>query len=458
MPSIPDRSRSALARPEAHRRARERARAERIEDTPGQPRHRGREITRRLLADLAPAHATRVTVADEKDGHGTIRTIRPTGRPRARAVEDHPFVTLTTTGTGRCPGGIMWALVVDMDHDDSLLRLYAADVPAPSWIIEKGRNGHVQAGWIIEAVALGPNARPGPIAYAEDVRAALTAAVGGDTAFTNRRHWNPTWPGWETEGRVIWGPTAPRTLGALRAEMIERGTWPSSEAQRARRQRTHPDAVRALLATATSSITVTTGERNQFVFDYARLRPSGTVADAAAEANAMCAPPLPSAEVAGIVRSIERYEARTGCCGRERGTGKVSDTYRAAQAARGRVGGSRSTPAQHAQRVAAARRATTARSRRAAERAQQARRQARNGWTTARIAEHHGVTTRAVRGWLSAPTKQAEKTGASGYPWPSHRTPLARAGALPAPLLPPTMPLRTPATMPPHLPRERIST
>lgn len=435
MSRIPDSYRGATARAEACRRA--------------------REGTRRLLADLAPAHATRVTVTDEKDGHGTVRTIRPTGRPRARTVEDHPFVTLTTAGTGRGPGGIMWALVVDMDHDDSLLRLYAADVPAPSWIIEKGRNGHVQAGWIIEAVALGPNARPGPIVYAEDVRAALTAAVGGDTAFTNRRHWNPTWPGWETEGRVIWGPTAPRTLGALRAEMIERGTWPSSEAQRARRQCTHPDAARALVATATSSITVTTGERNQFVFDYARLRASGTVADAAAEANAMCAPPLPSAEVAGIVRSIGRYEARTARCGRERGTGKVSDAYRAAQAARGRVGGSRSTPAQHAQRVAAARRATTARSRRAAERALQARRQARNGWTTASIAEHHGVTTRTVRGWLSAPTKRAENTGASGYPDAPDWTPTPLRAAVPGAPQRPLRSNRYPRLHPPPRPDPR---
>ena len=50
-----------------------------------------------------------------------------------------------------------------------------------------GRNGHVQAGWIIEHVTVGPNARPAPIAFAEDVRAALAAAVGGAPAFTNRR-------------------------------------------------------------------------------------------------------------------------------------------------------------------------------------------------------------------------------------------------------------------------------
>lgn len=203
------------------------------------------------LADLAPDYAPRVTVADKKDGHGLVRALHPTTTKRhARAVEDFPFVDLCTEGTGRRPGGLLWALIVDMDHDDSLLRIFAADVPRPSWIIEKGRNGHAQAGWIIEAVTLGPNARQAPQDYAEDVRAALTAACDGDRQFRNRRAWNPTWTGWATEGKVFWGPTIPRPLGTLRAEMIERGTWPTAEVQRARRQRTHPDAARALVATA----------------------------------------------------------------------------------------------------------------------------------------------------------------------------------------------------------------
>ena len=180
------------------------------------------------LADLAPEYATRVTVADEKDGHGLVRALHPTtGKRHARAVEDFPFVDLCTEGTGRRPGGLLWALIVDMDHDDSLLRIFAADVPRPSWIIEKGRNGHAQAGWIIEAVALGPNARQAPQDYAEDVRAALTLALGGDPQFRNRRAWNPSWTGWATEGKVFWGPTQPRSLGALKAEMTERGTWPA---------------------------------------------------------------------------------------------------------------------------------------------------------------------------------------------------------------------------------------
>ena len=125
-------------------------------------------------------------------------------------------------------------------------------------------------------------------------------------------------------------------------------------------------------------MTVEQGERNQFVFDYARLRRTGTVAQAAAHANSLCAPPLPAAEVAGIIRSIERYEARQRTRNglRGRGHGHLSDAYRRRQAERGRIGGSRGTAAQRAQRVTAAQRAAHVRAQKAAARATEARQQA----------------------------------------------------------------------------------
>ena len=362
------------------------------------------------FAELAPAVATRVTVCHDKTARGIVRKI-------SHGIEHFQFVDPVTAGTGRRPGGVMWVLTVDMDHDDSLLRIFAADVPQPSWIIEKGRNGHVQAGWIIEHVTVGPNARPAPIAFAEDVRAALTAAVGGDPAFTNRRQWNPTWTGWATEGRVIWGPTAPRSLGTLRAEMIEHGTWPSPEVHTATGTRRDTNTARALVSAAEASMTVEQGERNQFVFDYARLRRTGTVAQAAAHANSLCAPPLPAAEVAGIIRSIERYEARQRTRNglRGRGHGHLSDAYRRRQAERGRIGGSRGTAAQRAQRVTAAQRAAHVRAQKAAARATEARQQAANGATTAQIAERMDVTTRTVRTAKTGPHPE-EIIGASGCP------------------------------------------
>ncbi|MBY0170646.1 replication initiation protein [Micrococcus luteus] len=374
-----------------------------------------------VLADLAPAEATRVTVCHDKTARGIVRKI-------SDGIEHFQFVDPVTAGTGRRPGGVMWVLTVDMDHDDSLLRIFAADVPQPSWIIEKGRNGHVQAGWIIEHVTVGPNARPAPIAFAEDVRAALTSAVGGDPAFTNRRQWNPTWTGWATEGRVIWGPTAPRSLGALRAEMIENHTWPTLEAPVSTAARRDTNTARALVSAAEASMTVEQGERNQFVFDYARLRRTGTVAQAAAHANSLCAPPLPAAEVAGIIRSIERYEARQRTRNglRGRGHGHLSDAYRRRQAERGRIGGSRGTAAQRAQRVTAAQRAAHVRAQKAAARAAEAHQQAADGATTAQIAERMGVTARTVRTWLNQPPaqrKSSERQGALARPSRHHPSP-----------------------------------
>lgn len=405
------------------------------------------------LAELAPAYATRVTVARTKTERGTVRSLKPTGRRHARPVEDFQFITPVTEGTGTRPGGVMWVLTVDMDDDASLLRICEADVPKPSWIIEKGINGHVQAGWIIDPVALGPKAHPRPIAYAEAVRAALTAAVGGDPHFTNRRQWNPTWTGWATEGLVIWGPTAPRTLGELHEELSRAGLWPT-EADQHERRRTNSTA-RKLLTNATAGIQVSEGERNQFVFDYARLRPAGvTVADAAAEANTMTCPPLPAAEVAGIIRSIERYEARGGRTG---GRGCAGEAYRQMQAARGRRGGTRGTTAQRAQRATAAARATEARSRKRAARATEARQKAARGWTTAQLAEHFRVTARTVRGWLSTVTKKAENTGASGVPRALPVGSPHTSTRHPHPSEPPTKATTRPLTPPPvtHFPGPR---
>ena len=395
------------------------------------------------LADVAPKWATLVNVSDSKDGRGVVRAIRPgfiwvrqdnyrTGKAervkwwKVSGVEQFQYFTPTTLGSSPRAGGVLWTLGVDMDHEDSYLRLmeavHAGEVPEPSWVVEKFGNGHGQAGWITETVALGPNADPRIIAFAEDIRQALTAVLGGDPGFINRRMWNPFWPGWAELGSVQWGHVAPRSLSTLYAELKAAGSWPTAEKRRelrAARKRVESDAERALMAEALDGFTTETGERNVFVFDMARLRRSGAVEDAAAEANSLCSPPLPAAEVRGIVRSIEGFEADWGAPwerqGYGGGGGKASEAFRALQAARGRVGGSKGTQAQREARRAAAPAATAARQSKAAQRAAQARVWVAEGVSVAEVAGRLGVTPRSVRGWLAGGSPGGEISGASGY-------------------------------------------
>lgn len=232
---------------------------------------------------------------------------------------------------------VTWCLVVDCDKPDSLVHLLFSGLPKPSWVIEKTENGHGQAGWVIEEVSTAADSRITPQDFARDVRQALTLATGSDTNFTNTRCWNPLWEGWKAGvGRVFWGHTEPRSLGDLRAALVESGLWETT-AETAAPPISRPRPAQGHAAE---------GSRNRFVFDFARLRSFGTVAEAAHTANALCAPLLPENEVAGIIRSVERYEARRGRSTASGGGHVMSDEMRALLAENGRRGGSRHTEAQ----------------------------------------------------------------------------------------------------------------
>lgn len=322
-------------------------------------------------ATILPAFVPSVLLADEKDSAPKHKPV--TSLPRFPYW--HPNSHQTT-----------WILAVDLDHDDGLLRIFDAvqrGLPLPSWIMERGRNGHAQVAYVIERVSTGPTSRTHPQRYAHAVRHALTAALAGDVHFTNARMWNP-W-GWQQHGQVIWGHTAARSLGTLREQLSAAGLWTTPT-------RAPAPAVASRPAEG----------RNKAVFDGTRLRASGTVAEVAQALNAQFQTPMRPAEVAGIIRSIEGWEARHGRRGRSTG---MSDEDRAKQQERGRAGGSRRTPAQQAQAAGALaagpRAASVVRSAEAVGRAAQARALRDQGWTVARVAEELGVTDRTVRRLLN---------------------------------------------------------
>lgn len=287
-----------------------------------------------------------------------------------------------------------WCLVVDIDSADWLLPLMdvMSEHPSltPSWMIEKSSNGHGQLAWIIEPVSHGPASREHPQRYARAVREALTTAFGGDPAFTNARCWNPLWTGWNAAGEVWWMITAPRSLGTLRNALRAAGLWSVASPGRSPAPVSPADAP----------------GRNCHIFDVARTRQAGTVEQAATQANDALAYPLKSSELAGIVRSIERWEARYGPPWVRRAGGTMTAEQIEAQRERGRKGRAVNSPAQQEQAAQALAKgpqtAAVIRSAEAAGRAAQIRALREAGMTRRQIAERLGVSEdtvkRAVRG------------------------------------------------------------
>ena len=226
-----------------------------------------------------------------------------------------------------------WVIVADIDHADGDLRAWSCPA-APSWVIVNPQSGHAQAGWIIEPVSHGPRAREKPQQYLEAVESALRAEVGSDARFTAGRCRNPFY----LAASVRWGHAQPRSLGTLKASLVEAGAWKPTN------QLASTDSGSNAQPACAHARAILPGERNVTVFEVARR--AHNVEEAAHAANDLCSPPLPEAEIKHIVASIERYRARQGIP--TRSTQRVSDTHRQWQSERGRRGGSRHTPAQRA--------------------------------------------------------------------------------------------------------------
>lgn len=289
-------------------------------------------------------------------------------------------------------------LVVDIDRDNWILPFWEMinDYPelAPSYVIEKCSNGHGQIGWFIEHVATGPKAPSHPIRYAHAVRYALTKLFDGDEGYVNSRAWNPTWDGWSKgAGDVFWGIVEPRPLGRFYKALKQAGLWTVKKRNR------RPTAVTPLEKAP---------GRNCHVFDTARLRSRGSAEDAATAANNALPIPMAPAEVAGIIRSIEGFEAVYGPPWDRRGT--YSDKYmseeeRERQRERGRRGGLVNSVKQQQARAKGPQTAAILRSANAVGRAATALDLQQKGFTRKEIAEKMDVHPGTVKKWL----RQARK-------------------------------------------------
>lgn len=317
-------------------------------------------------------------VAEAKDGVPFYTAITSAHKYPQWQINDHKTIC---------------AIVVDIDQDNWMLPFWEMinDYPElmPSWVIEKSSNGHGQLGWLIERVVTSENAPSHPIRYAKAVRYALTKAFGGDEGYVNSRAWNPTWDGWNAgAGDVFWGIVEPRPLGTFYKALQRAGLWTVKKRNR------RPVAITPLEKAP---------GRNCHVFDVARLRSRGSVKDAATAVNNALPVPLSQAELAGIIRSIEGFEAIYGPPWDRRGT--YSDKYmseeeRERQRERGRRGGLVNSVKQQQARAKGPQAAAIIRSAEAVGRAATALALQQQGFTKKEIAQKMNVHPGTVKKWL----------------------------------------------------------
>lgn len=336
-------------------------------------------------------------------GHSKHHCFRTSGDPR-----DYRFIQINARD---------WKnfVVVDVDQPDAFERLVYPGIPRPHWIICNPDNGHAQAGWMIETVFCGKNARYRPMTFYRAVSAALTNAVGGDHAFTCHIVRNPMAS--EPSGPVYFSDrTEPWSLNELKSHLC---TWRDPGLKALGYEDEQPDLwnpyppnqhryQRALSAGHSPA-----EGRNCYVFYTTRARlwklhdagreirtASYTIAH---ELNRSLPQPLGRREVDQIAASAIR-QVHKGNGRRSALNGQPADPWLSRLGTAG--GRARTAP-----KVAAARHnldlARTARSDQARKRAKEALRLRRRGEVISAIARAQGVSPRTIKRYLAMARAEA---------------------------------------------------
>lgn len=283
------------------------------------------------------------------------------------------------------------ALVIDIDH--IFAPNYVFDLPReiyPHAVVFTAQG--VQAFWLIEGVPLTSKAHRAPIRFAQDTAELLRRACAGDpavNALSPSKCRNPLYEGAEVVYPADCPPYALKALsGALRAFLRASEAPEATEARPVR-----PAPVWGELKA---------GQRNETIFQAIRRTAyrGGDFEAQAYELNELCNPPLPLSEVAGIVRSVQKFmETRFSPSEARREPGEpVPEQLREFMAEIGRKGGSRKTEAQ-TQALARGRVAGNAvKSAQAIGRRAQIQALKEAGYKQREVAEKMGVSLRTVKG------------------------------------------------------------
>ncbi|WP_210384781.1 replication initiation protein [Corynebacterium sp. HMSC076C10] len=106
------------------------------------------------------------------------------------------------------PDAISNLLVVDIDHDDALIRaMWDREQWRSNAVVENPTNGHAHAVWALEArFARTEYAHRAPLAYAAAVTEGLRRSVDGDTAYSGLMTKTPSTPAGQATGSPTTSP------------------------------------------------------------------------------------------------------------------------------------------------------------------------------------------------------------------------------------------------------------
>lgn len=209
------------------------------------------------------------------------------------------------------PHAISNLLVVDVDHDDALLRaMWDRKNWLPNAVIENPQNGHAHAVWALaEPVTRTEYARRKPLAYAAAVTEGLRRSTDGDKAYSGLITKNPTHPAWDGH----WLTDHLYSLAELDFWLSETGYMPPKSWQRTKRNKpvglsrnctifetvrtwAYPTAT-AIRWSSNSEHATTKNSKELFTALLART----------SELNAAFSEPLPVTETHSIAKSVHKW-------------------------------------------------------------------------------------------------------------------------------------------------------
>lgn len=266
------------------------------------------------------------------------------------------------------PRSHVFSLVIDVDHEDAMVRAFHTDLPKPHWVCESP-SGRAHVGYMLQIPVKRDNTNRRPEYLLAQVERSLIRELGGDPAYNGLLTKNPMHPDWETH----WGTSELSTLANMALQL-----------------KLEPNPTRHVLSLSSGSI-----GRNTAMFDSTRTWAYGAIRnywddgpqlfaevthDHATMLNAQLTNPLSAAEVKGIAKSVAAWTWREF----------TPETFNKIQTARSH-------------------KAARARTAKAVTRAEQIQALRDQGKTWAAVAAELGCTVGAAKMVLTRAAKQAEQ-------------------------------------------------
>jgi hypothetical protein len=207
------------------------------------------------------------------------------------------------------PQAISNLLVVDIDHEDALLRaVWERHLWLPNAVVENPLNGHAHAVWALkEPVTRTQYARRKPLAYAAAVTEGLRRSVDGDKGYSGLMTKNPEHDAWEAS----WFTDKLYSLTDLHSFLSEGGFMPPPSWKRTRRKNPVGLGRNCSLFETARTWAYSEAKRIRKRHEYATPSDADELANVieahAQELNLDFSEPLPRNEVTHSARSITKW-------------------------------------------------------------------------------------------------------------------------------------------------------